>query len=223
MHGWRIATPISGLTRKLFRSFIEDRPHEEHWELIDGVAMMMAPPTRTHQRIERNLERLLLDALERHNPALTAFQAIGVNLAPDVEDYDPEPDVVIVDSDETKNPDERYVDRFYLAAEIVSASDRTRVEKARGVQLHQLCACILTIQQAASKSASTCARPLAGPNGAAIASDLLVLPTWTDLRGAGPIATRTWRRPFPNRNEWACARTSPFLGTNGKTLATEEL
>jgi Uma2 family endonuclease len=104
---------MSGYDARIVRSFIEDRSREEHWELIDGVAMMMAPPTRTHQRIARNLERLLLDALERHNPALTAFQAIGVNLAPDVEDYDPEPDVVIVDSDDTKNPDERYVDHFY--------------------------------------------------------------------------------------------------------------
>ena len=30
-----------------FRRFVEDTPDEQHWELIDGVAMMMAPPTGT--------------------------------------------------------------------------------------------------------------------------------------------------------------------------------
>ena len=29
-----------------FRAFVETRPDEEHWELIGGVAMMMAPATR---------------------------------------------------------------------------------------------------------------------------------------------------------------------------------
>jgi Uma2 family endonuclease len=58
----------------------------------------MAPPTLAHQRIANNLERLLLDALEAHAPALTAFQAIGVNVGPATEDYDPEPDVVVTDS-----------------------------------------------------------------------------------------------------------------------------
>ena len=39
-------------------------------------------------------------------------------------------------------------DRFYLAAEIVSASDRSYVENKRGVyKLHESCSCILTVQQ----------------------------------------------------------------------------
>src|SRR3954447_15510500 len=84
---------------KLFRGFVEGRPDEEHWELIDGVAMMMAPPKPAHQRIASNLERLLLDALDSHAPELTAYQAIGVNLSPAIDDYDPEPDVVVVDAE----------------------------------------------------------------------------------------------------------------------------
>src|SRR5262245_63771130 len=82
---------------ELFRSFVEGRPDEEHWELVNGVAMMMAPPTLAHQRIASNLERLLLDALESHAPTMTAFQAICVNLGPAIDDYDPEPDVVVTD------------------------------------------------------------------------------------------------------------------------------
>src|SRR5438552_80419 len=87
------------LSVELFRGFLEGRPEEEHWELIDGVAMMMAPPTKSHQRIASNLERLLNDALERHSPALVAYQRVGVNLGPNVQDYDPEPDVTVVEAD----------------------------------------------------------------------------------------------------------------------------
>lgn len=130
---------------EVFRGFVEGRPDEEHWELIDGVAMVMAPPTRTHQRIASNLERLLNDALETHAPALVAYQRVGVNLGPDIQNYDPEPDVTVVDAE---GKDERYSDRFYLAAEVVSSSDRSRVESKRAVyKLHEACSCILTVQQ----------------------------------------------------------------------------
>jgi len=136
------------LSVELFRGFLEGRPDEERWELIDGVAVMMAPPTLAHQRIASNLERLLNDALESNVPTLTAYQRIGVNLAPPVEYYDPEPDVVVIDSEASEKPDERYAGQFYLAAEIVSSSDRTFVESKRGVyKLHETCKCILTVQQ----------------------------------------------------------------------------
>src|SRR5437870_13881107 len=98
------------LSIELFRGFLEGRPDEEHWELIDGVAVMKAPPTKPHQRIASNLERLLNDALESHAPTLERYQGIGVNLGPPVEDYDPEPDVVVVDVEGT---DAQYSDRFY--------------------------------------------------------------------------------------------------------------
>ncbi|MEA2907429.1 MAG: hypothetical protein QOI12_4816 [Alphaproteobacteria bacterium] len=132
----------------LFRSFVEGRPDEEHWELIDGAAMMMAPPTFAHQRIASNLERLLLEAVAIHAPTLSAYQRIGINLAPTVEDYDPEPDVVVIDSDAAEEPGERYAKRFHLVAEIVSSSDRIDVEQKRQVyKLHEACTCILTVQQ----------------------------------------------------------------------------
>jgi len=130
---------------ELFRQFVEGRPDEEHWELLDGVAVMMAPPTKAHQRIASNLESLLNDALESHAPKLVAYQRVGINLGPRVQYYDPEPDVVVVDGE---SDDERYSDRFYLAAEIVSSSDRTYVESKRGIyKLHEHCTCILTVQQ----------------------------------------------------------------------------
>jgi Uma2 family endonuclease len=145
------STPVrtqSRMSLGQFRRFVDGRPDKERWELIDGVAMMMTPPTLAHQRIASNLERLLLDALESHAPTKTAFQAIGVNLGPAVDDYDPEPDVVVTDLDTAETPDERYADRFYLAAEIVSASDRVDVgSKREAYKLHGSCTCILTVQQ----------------------------------------------------------------------------
>src|SRR5215211_421921 len=136
------------LSVELFRRFVDSRPDEEHWELIAGVAMMMAPPTLAHQVIAGNLQSLLNGALEIHAPALISCQRAGVNLAPAVEDYDPEPDIVVIDSEAAERPGERYAARFYLVAEIVSASDRVDVESKRGVyKLHESCKCIVTVQQ----------------------------------------------------------------------------
>ena len=135
----------SRLSVDLFRGLLGGRPDEERWELIDGVAVMMTPPTKAHQRIASKLERLLNDALERHDPALAAYQRTGLNLAPQVEHYDPEPDVAVVDAD---RDNERYSDRFYLAAEIVSSSDADYVQSKREVyKLHDACRAILTVQQ----------------------------------------------------------------------------
>jgi Uma2 family endonuclease len=66
-----------GLSVDAFRAFYQGRPDEERWELINGVPMMMAPPTFVHQRIARNLERLLNDALETRDPARAAYQRGG--------------------------------------------------------------------------------------------------------------------------------------------------
>lgn len=134
------------LSIEAFRAFYESRPDEEHWELIDGVPMMMAPATFVHQRIASNLERLLNDALEAHDPDRAAYQRGGLNLRPDVDNYDPEPDIVVVDVIQV--PDQRYVDRFYLAAEVVSDSDSSRADVMREIyKLHQHCRCVLTIRQ----------------------------------------------------------------------------
>jgi Uma2 family endonuclease len=141
-----MAGTIAPLSIDTFRAWLESRPGEEHWELIGGVAVMMAPATRDHQRIASNLERLLNGALEARRPELAAYQRVGLNLAPVAPDYDPEPDVVVINADETG--DERYSDRFYLAAEIASASDRKTVEHKRDIyKRHPDCRCVLVIQQ----------------------------------------------------------------------------
>lgn len=128
-----------------FRAWLTSRPDEEHWELIGGVPTMMTPPNRRHQRIASNLETLLNAAIKRHDPALAAYQGIGVNIVSAVP-YDPEPDVAVIREDE--NPDPRYADRFYLAAEVLSESDTGVIEGKRDIyRAHPSCTCILLIRQ----------------------------------------------------------------------------
>jgi Uma2 family endonuclease len=128
-----------------FRTWLLSRPDEEHWELIEGVPMMMTPPNRRHQRIASNLEALLNAALKRHDPAFSAYHDIGVNIASTVP-YDPEPDVAVIRDDE--NPDPRYADQFYLVAEVLSESDRGIIESKRDIyRAHPSCTCILLVRQ----------------------------------------------------------------------------
>jgi Uma2 family endonuclease len=128
-----------------FRTWLESRPDEEHWELIEGAPMMMTPPNRRHQRIASNLEGLLNAALKRHNPGFAAYHDIGVNIVSAVP-YDPEPDVAVIREDE--NPDPRYADRFYLVAEVLSESDKAVIESKRDIyRAHPSCTCILLIRQ----------------------------------------------------------------------------
>ena len=128
-----------------FRAWLQSRPDEEHWELIDGVPAMMTPPNRRHQRIASNLEALLNQGLKRKNPKLTAYHDIGVNIVSTVP-YDPEPDMAVIR--EQENPDPRYADRFYLVAEVLSESDKAIIESKREIyRAHSSCICILLIHQ----------------------------------------------------------------------------
>jgi Uma2 family endonuclease len=136
------------MSRTQFRAFIEDKPDHERWELIDGVPVMMAPPTLAHQRIAGNLQLLLNAALERHNPDLIVLQRSGVEIGPEIDNYDPEPDILVIEADAGEEPGKRYADRFYLAAEIVSASDSAFVKKkCEAYRLHKTCTCILIAEQ----------------------------------------------------------------------------
>jgi Uma2 family endonuclease len=113
-----------------FRSFQETRPDHERWELIKGVPVMMVPPFIAHQRIADNLVRLLSGALAIYNPRRIAVSRSGVELgeaalAPIGEDYRPEPDVMVIDAD--YEPRQRFVERAYLVAEIVSDTDHQSV------------------------------------------------------------------------------------------------
>lgn len=119
-----LARPPHKLTVEDFQAFYETRPDEEQWQLIDGAAIMMTPPFVIHQIIAGNLQDLLNDAARRMRASRRAYQRLGIELA-GFPFYRPEPDVAVIDI--TVPPSERYVDRFYLVAEVLSGSDDERI------------------------------------------------------------------------------------------------
>lgn len=52
--------PEAQMTVEEFLAFTESRPHEERWELIEGLAIMNPSPTSWHQQITGNLYAGLL-------------------------------------------------------------------------------------------------------------------------------------------------------------------
>jgi Uma2 family endonuclease len=134
------------LTMEQFHAFRDERPKEEKWELIDGVPIMMPPPTLVHQRIADNLNQLLNARLLEVKPEWRAQRDTGVWLRGD-EKYNPEPDVVIADATITRG--QIYARRFYLTAEVLSPSDKKPVvaAKLRYYQEHEHNRCILLVRQ----------------------------------------------------------------------------
>jgi Uma2 family endonuclease len=142
------------MTAGEFRNFQATRPDHERWELIRGIAVMMTPPTIAHNRIAGNLERLLNDALSQRSDPRIANQRPGVELGRVGDDFRPEPDVAVIDADYA--PGQRFVERAYLLAEVLSSSDYELVPdldepwmivKRRLYLEHRHCEAVLMIEQ----------------------------------------------------------------------------
>ena len=89
-------SPLSGnMDVDEFMAFMETRPKGEHWDLIEGVAVMMAPASYAHQRIASNLCHLLNGAFAARHLDLYAYFDVGVR-SPGVRNFQPEPDVAVV-------------------------------------------------------------------------------------------------------------------------------
>jgi Uma2 family endonuclease len=118
------AQPLSGnMDVDEFMAFMETRPKGEHWDLIEGVAVMMAPASYAHQRIAYNLCNLLDSALAAQHLDLVAYMDVGVR-NPGVRNFQPRPDVVVVPG---VAGFDYYSECFQLAAEVLSPSN-TRAE-----------------------------------------------------------------------------------------------
>jgi Uma2 family endonuclease len=149
-----VDSPVAGrMSGAAFRAFQARRPDHERWELIEGVPVMMTPPTIAHNRIAGNLERLLNEALARHNPSRLANQRPGIELRSGG-DYKPEPDVGVIDA--AYEVGQRFVERAYLLAEIISDTDDFLVPgtgepwinvKRRIYLDHESCETVLIIAQ----------------------------------------------------------------------------
>ena len=118
------AQPLSGsMDVEEFMVFLETRPKGEHWHLIEGVAVMMAPASYAHQRIVRNMCELLNSAFQAQHLDLFAYFDTGVR-SPGIRNFQPEPDVVVVPGVAGYD---LYSEHFQLVAEVLSPTN-TRQE-----------------------------------------------------------------------------------------------
>ncbi|MCJ2124122.1 Uma2 family endonuclease [Methylobacterium sp. J-077] len=129
-----------------FRAFLETRPSEERWELIEGIPMQSAAPRIAHQRIASNFERHLNAALRRLRPTWRADREIGIEVS-SRSAYRPEPEVTVIDA--ATDTERSYTDRFYLVMEVPSPSDRGRVfeSKLRFYRAHAHNRFIVVVEQ----------------------------------------------------------------------------
>jgi Uma2 family endonuclease len=105
-----------------FMEFLETRPDAEHWELIEGVAVMMAPASPAHQRIAYNFCSLLNGAFAAEGLDLLAYNDVGIrNIG--LRNFQPEPDVVVLPGVAGYD---LYSERYRLAAEVLSPSNTRR-------------------------------------------------------------------------------------------------
>jgi Uma2 family endonuclease len=127
-------------------AFRDERPKEEKWELIDGVAILPDRPTIMHQRIAARLEELLNCQLESARPQWRAAFRTSVWVKGD-DKYNPWPDVTVVDAVTKRG--QIYGERFFFVAEVLSDSDRGAVleAKLRYYQDHEHNRCVLFVHQ----------------------------------------------------------------------------
>jgi Uma2 family endonuclease len=103
-----------------YLAFIATRPSEERWQLIDGVAMMMTPPTIRHQDIAFNLACELRAHIRGSKLPYKAMHEVGL-IVPGVELFRPQADVAVVAP--RVDPEASWADQFYLVAEVLSDSN----------------------------------------------------------------------------------------------------
>ncbi len=130
-----------------YLAFIETRPEEERWQLIDGTAMLMNLPTIRHQGIASNLAFELNAHFRRFRPHLQAYQEVGL-IVPEVELFRPEADVAVLDT--SLDQDTSWAARFYFVAEIRSGSNTDKdieLKLARYIQHPDNLYCLVVDQK----------------------------------------------------------------------------
>jgi Uma2 family endonuclease len=82
-------------TIEAFHAFVDDRPHWEKWELIDGEIVLNPTPNNRHQLIANNVQYELETLRRRVGARWRVHAGIGTRLRDD-QHNEPIPDVMIV-------------------------------------------------------------------------------------------------------------------------------
>lgn len=99
-----------------YRAWVEAKPDEERWELLDGVPVLMSPTSGRHQRIVVNVCKRLDDLAERRG--CSALPGLAV-LSAAMDDFAPIPDIVVQCG---PLPPDGYTRDPLLVAEVLSPS-----------------------------------------------------------------------------------------------------
>lgn len=75
-----------------YQVWVESRPEEERWELLDGEPVLMSPPQHRHQRLVYNLLRRVGDLADSRG--CEALPGLAI-LSEAMDDFAPIPDVVV--------------------------------------------------------------------------------------------------------------------------------
>ncbi|WP_375456929.1 Uma2 family endonuclease [uncultured Methylobacterium sp.] len=130
------------------------RPDEEKWELIEGHFVMQAQSNFNHQLIAGNLECLLTEGLDQLGLPRVAMQNPAIDLRPTIDGHTYVPDVAVLDAADIE-PNRNVTSTCYLAAEIISRSDRCKPSGAKreeiaikleGYETLPMCEAVLLIE-----------------------------------------------------------------------------
>lgn len=113
-----------------YRTWVETRPDDERWELLDGEPVLMSPPRERHQTIVMNLI-LGLSALAR-DKGCRALPGLAI-LSAGMDDFAPIPDVVVRCG--PLMPD-GYASDPVLVAEVLSPSTMTN-DRGRKIDFYK--------------------------------------------------------------------------------------
>jgi Uma2 family endonuclease len=116
----RLAHTEAPMTVEEFLAFVETRPDEEKWELIEGEPIMNASPAYSHQMIVGNLIEILRGLQRTQNAGWRVIPGIGVRLS-DINA--PVPDVMVRPRDFLKGV---ICDDMIVAFEVLSPSTSRR-------------------------------------------------------------------------------------------------
>jgi len=105
-----------------FMAFVDTRPGKEHWELIEGVAVLMTPASIAQRRIAHNLSELLNREFETRNLDLFAYIGTAVRVENN-KHFQSQPDVVVIPGVASYD---RYSEKFRLVGEIMSSTNTRR-------------------------------------------------------------------------------------------------
>jgi Uma2 family endonuclease len=105
-----------------FMAFMDTRPGKEHWELIEGVAVLMAPASFAQRRIAHNLSELLNREFETRSLDLFAYIGVAVRVQNN-RHFQSQPDLSVVPGIAGYH---FYSEKFQLAGEIMSPTNTRR-------------------------------------------------------------------------------------------------